>query len=149
MKNLLSIQTALIRSLTTEGILQNTPGSMAWGGTGTSGMAGEEEEEEESIFKDDKEPTEIEKYAEALPDILDILIAERKVDRALELLEQGQQIVQLALNPQVLQNGNFTCVLLSYLSLKRNKYQQVSSLAPVSHGIIRNWMSGTDASTSD
>ncbi|GJP41379.1 hypothetical protein CLOM_g1051 [Closterium sp. NIES-68] len=58
----------------------------------------QDEEEDERLWSVEvPEPTEIEKYAEALPDILDILIAERKVDRAIELLEQGQQIVQLAL----------------------------------------------------
>jgi len=84
-------RTGLIRSLTTEGILSHTGSSSSLtAGPGAQGSAEEgEEDEEEDVYKEDKEPTEIEKYAEALPDILDILIAERKVERAMELLRAG------------------------------------------------------------
>ncbi|GJP68760.1 hypothetical protein CLOP_g25424 [Closterium sp. NIES-67] len=61
----------------------------------------QDEEEDERLWSVEvPEPTEIEKYAEALPDILDILIAERKVDRAIELLEQGQQIEEEILSAE-------------------------------------------------
>ncbi|CAI5956404.1 unnamed protein product [Closterium sp. NIES-65] len=127
MKNLLSVQTALIHSLAADSMNNDNSNSASAGGGGggstpasttssvttagtSSTFAGassyasslatpqQDEEEDERIWSVEvPEPTEIEKYAEALPDILDILIAERKVDRAIELLEQGQQIVQLAL----------------------------------------------------
>ncbi|CAI7752692.1 unnamed protein product, partial [Closterium sp. NIES-54] len=129
MKNLLSVQTALIHSLAADSMSNDNSNSTSAGGGGggstpasttssvttagtSSTFAGassssyasslatpqQDEEEDERIWSVEvPEPTEIEKYAEALPDILDILIAERKVDRAIELLEQGQQIVQLAL----------------------------------------------------
>ncbi|CAI5499868.1 unnamed protein product [Closterium sp. Naga37s-1] len=130
MKNLLSVQTALIHSLAADSMNNDNSNSSSAGGGGGGGstpasttssvttagtsstFAGvssasyasslatpqQDEEEDERLWSVEvPEPTEIEKYAEALPDILDILIAERKVDRAIELLEQGQQIVQLAL----------------------------------------------------
>ncbi|CAI5475766.1 unnamed protein product [Closterium sp. Yama58-4] len=130
MKNLLSVQTALIHSLAADSMSNDNSNSASGGGGGGGGstpasttssvttagtsstFAGassssyaaslatpqQDEEEDERLWSVEvPEPTEIEKYAEALPDILDILIAERKVDRAIELLEQGQQIVQLAL----------------------------------------------------
>ncbi|CAI5457621.1 unnamed protein product [Closterium sp. Yama58-4] len=130
MKNLLSVQTALIHSLAADSMNNDNSNSASGGGGGGGGstpasttssvitagtsstFAGasssshaaslatpqQDEEEDERLWSVEvPEPTEIEKYAEALPDILDILIAERKVDRAIELLEQGQQIVQLAL----------------------------------------------------
>ncbi|CAI5491689.1 unnamed protein product [Closterium sp. Naga37s-1] len=69
---------------------------------GRDGDGWEEEEEEENGMEEgwdeeEREPTEMERYAEALPDVLDGLITEQKIDQAIELLEQGQQMAQLSL----------------------------------------------------
>ncbi|CAI5466595.1 unnamed protein product [Closterium sp. Yama58-4] len=68
---------------------------------GRDGEWEEEEEEEEGMEEgwdeEEREPTEMERYAEALPDVLDGLITEQKIDQAIELLEQGQQMAQLSL----------------------------------------------------
>lgn len=78
-------------------------------GAAAAAAAADEDDDERGLWAvEEPEPSEIEKYAEALPDILDILIAERKVDRAIELLEQGQQIVQLALTPTTQINADGT-----------------------------------------
>eukprot|EP00850_Spirogloea_muscicola_P005724 SM000026S08973 [mRNA] locus=s26:855851:859858:+ [translate_table: standard] len=42
---------------------------------------------------EDPEPSELERHVEALPDVLDVLLAERKVDEALQVLEEGDVIV--------------------------------------------------------
>lgn len=44
-------------------------------------------------FKDDVEPTDVVKRIELLPEALDVLVAERKVDDALALLAEGEDLV--------------------------------------------------------
>lgn len=44
-------------------------------------------------YKDDVEPTDVVKRIELLPETLDVLVAERKVDDALALLAEGEDLV--------------------------------------------------------
>ena len=100
MKNLLTVQTNFFRSLmSSDSILPISSATSAGGALSPKGSplhrslrggkGGAAEEDDDRLWWEEEEgQSEIEKYADALPDILDILIAERKVERAMELLEQ-------------------------------------------------------------
>eukprot|EP00246_Nothoceros_aenigmaticus_P002454 TRINITY_DN13325_c0_g1_i1.p1 TRINITY_DN13325_c0_g1~~TRINITY_DN13325_c0_g1_i1.p1 ORF type:complete len:784 (+),score=178.30 TRINITY_DN13325_c0_g1_i1:247-2598(+) len=79
MRNLLSSQAVLIHGLA-EGGTPSLPTSASnhgeWGGT-----------------LDDASPTDFERRAEAIPDLLDVLLAERKVEQALATLDEGEKLV--------------------------------------------------------
>ncbi|XP_077210958.1 exocyst complex component EXO84B-like isoform X1 [Tasmannia lanceolata] len=79
-RNLLSTQAALIHGLA-EGIHVDSLS------TSHDGFAAHEI----SSF-DDKEPSEVEKWAVEFPDMLDVLLAERRVDEALDALEEGEHV---------------------------------------------------------
>ncbi|KAG0571090.1 hypothetical protein M758_6G201800 [Ceratodon purpureus] len=79
MNSMLQSQAALIRTLAESGasLPIGTPG----------------ESLEKDYYKHDVEPTEAVKRAELLPDTLDVLLAERKVEDALALLDEGEGLV--------------------------------------------------------
>lgn len=81
MRNLLNSQAALIRTLAESGA------SMPLGPTGGDSC------DRDYYSKNDPESTEAEQRAQDLPDILDILLAERKVVEALGILDEGDSIV--------------------------------------------------------
>jgi hypothetical protein len=80
--------------------------------------------------KDDQKPTELEIRAEEIPDILDVLLAERKVEEALAILEEGEQLVAEEHNGN---DGNvgLTQVAISELqeALSERKSRLVNDLA--------------------
>ncbi|CAM6068273.1 unnamed protein product [Sphagnum tenellum] len=84
----------------------------------------------EFYMKDDQKPTELEIRAEEIPDILDVLLAERKVEEALAILEEGEQLVAEEHNGN---DGNvgLTQVAISELreALSERKSRLVNDLA--------------------
>ncbi|XP_024401017.1 exocyst complex component EXO84B [Physcomitrium patens] len=81
MRNLLNSQALLVRSLAETGTSKTA--------AGTAGA-----DKEEKVFPlHEKEFSVLERRAQALPDILDVLLAEKKVDQALQVLEEGDRLV--------------------------------------------------------
>ncbi|KAJ8637565.1 hypothetical protein MRB53_011832 [Persea americana] len=80
-RNLLSTQAALIHGLV-EGVHVDSL---------SNGPDGFTENDVSSI--EDREPTEIEKWAVEFPDILDVLLAERRVEEALAALDEGEHVL--------------------------------------------------------
>jgi hypothetical protein len=79
MNNLLQAQAALVRTLAESGA--SIP------------LSSSDEPLSRDYYKDDVEPTELVKRTELLPMTLDVLVAERKVDDALALLGEGEDLV--------------------------------------------------------
>lgn len=79
MNSMLQSQAALIRTLAESGA------SLPISGSGES--------LDKDYYEDDVVPTEAVKRTELLPDTLDVLLAERKVDEALALLDEGEGLV--------------------------------------------------------
>ncbi|RWR77364.1 exocyst complex component EXO84B [Cinnamomum micranthum f. kanehirae] len=80
-RNLLSTQAALIHGLV-EGVHVDSL---------SNGPDGFTENDVSSV--EDREPTEIEKWAVEFPDILDVLLAERRVEEALAALDEGEHVL--------------------------------------------------------
>ncbi|GMH16061.1 hypothetical protein Nepgr_017902 [Nepenthes gracilis] len=95
-RNLLSTQAALIHGLA-EGVHLDSLSTV-----------GTEESIANSLSSsEDREPSDLEKWSVDFPDMLDVLLAERRVDEALTALDDGEQVASEAkemntLNPDVL-----------------------------------------------
>eukprot|EP01018_Ginkgo_biloba_P010559 Gb_05065 [translate_table: standard] len=79
-RNLLSTQAALIHGLA-EGVHMDLLPN------GTAGSL-----IRDSSISKDREPSDLERWSLELPDILDVLLAERRVDEALAALDEGEQV---------------------------------------------------------
>ncbi|KAL7162847.1 hypothetical protein ACSBR2_043177 [Camellia fascicularis] len=95
-KNLLSTQATLIHGLA-EGVHIDSLAITVPDGSTANGLSNYE----------DKEPSDLEKQLKEFPDVLDVLLAERRVDEALETLDEGERVVSEAkekktLSPAVL-----------------------------------------------
>lgn len=96
MRNLLNNQSTLVRSLAESGASKPT--------SGTAGAV----TQEKGLPQHDKEPSQLERRAQALPDILDVLLAEKKVDQALLVLEEGDRLVTEGFQPTGHEGGMST-----------------------------------------
>ncbi|XP_057505076.1 exocyst complex component EXO84B-like isoform X2 [Actinidia eriantha] len=95
-RNLLSTQATLIHGLA-EGVHIDSLSAAVPDGSTANGLSNYE----------DKEPSDLEKRLTEFPDLLDVLLAERRVDEALETFDEGERIVSEAkekktLSPAVL-----------------------------------------------
>ncbi|KAL6894281.1 hypothetical protein ACP4OV_008379 [Aristida adscensionis] len=79
-RNLLSTQSALIHGLS-EGVHMD---SLSTGP--------EDSAEQDILTLEDQEPSEIQKWSTDFPDMLDVLLAERRVDEALDALDEAERI---------------------------------------------------------
>ena len=96
MRNLLTSQATLVRSLAESGASKTA-----------SGTAGDDTEEKD-LPQHEKEPSQLERRAQALPDILDVLLAEKKVDQALLALDEGDRLVAEGFQPTGYEGGMST-----------------------------------------
>ncbi|XP_043695534.1 exocyst complex component EXO84B-like [Telopea speciosissima] len=97
-RNLLSTQAALIHGLA-EGVNIDSLSTVVSEGSKTHGVSAYE----------DKEPSDREKWSAEFPDLLDVLLAERRVDEALDALDEGERVAAEAkekktLSPVVLKS---------------------------------------------
>ena len=86
MRNLLSSQEALVHSL---------------GKSSASNCASNTSKvdtQDKNLPRNNAKPTEVERLAHALPDIIDVLLAKKKVDQALSALDDGDRLVAEGLN---------------------------------------------------
>ncbi|KAL6006216.1 Exocyst complex component exo84b [Asimina triloba] len=108
-RNLLSTQVALIHGLA-EGVHVDSLSN------GPDGSAANEISDVE-----DREPTDIEKWATEFPDILDVLLAERRVDEALAALDEGEHVVAEAKENKTLSPAALT-MLRNAITEHRQKF---------------------------
>lgn len=78
-RNLLSTQAALIHGLA-EGV--NIGSLSVSEGSTANGV----------LISEDKEPSDLEKWLVEFPDLLDVMLAERRVDEALDALDEGERV---------------------------------------------------------
>jgi hypothetical protein len=126
MRNLLSSQATLIH------ILAESGASISSGPAGTS-------LDTDYYSKDGQKPTDLEIRAEKIPDILDVLLAERKVEEMLAVLEEGEQLVAEGHNRSDTDAG-LTHVAISELqeALSERRARLVEDLAEaVQHPTLR------------
>ncbi|CAK9881462.1 unnamed protein product [Sphagnum jensenii] len=126
MRNLLSTQATLIH------ILAESGASISSGPAGTS-------LDTDYYSKDGQKPTDLEIRAEKIPDILDVLLAERKVEEMLAVLEEGDQLVAEGHNRSDTDAG-LTQVAISELqeALSERRARLVEDLAEtVQHPTLR------------
>ncbi|KAJ1293133.1 hypothetical protein BS78_01G044700 [Paspalum vaginatum] len=109
-RNLLSTQSALIHGLS-EGVQIDSL---------TTGPEGSAEPDISTV--EDQEPSEIWQWCTDFPDMLDVLLAERRVDEALDALDEAEQIAADAK-----QNGTLTTA--DILALKRAISENRQNLA--------------------
>ncbi|CAI9114553.1 OLC1v1015302C4 [Oldenlandia corymbosa var. corymbosa] len=96
MRNLLSTQATIIHSLA-EGVQIDSMSDSVMNGNAANG----------SLHEEVREPSDLEKRLMEFPDLLDVLLAERRIDEALARLDEGEQIAAEAkesgaLSPAVL-----------------------------------------------
>lgn len=107
-RNLLNTQSALIHGLS-EGVQIDSL---------TTGLEGATEENKSSL--EDQEPSEIQKWHTDFPDLLDVLLAERRVDEALDALDEAEQIAADAKQKQTLATADILA-LQKVISENRQK----------------------------
>lgn len=107
-RNLLSTQAALIHGLA-EGVHID------------SLTAGSEGSAEDDISKvEDQEPSDIQKWALEFPDVLDVLLAERRVDEALDALDEAERVATEAKKGQTLSKAEILS-LVAAISVHRQQ----------------------------
>ncbi|XP_024397574.1 exocyst complex component EXO84B isoform X2 [Physcomitrium patens] len=87
MSNLLKSQAKLVRSLAESGVSTIASNTSV---TDTEGKG---------LPQHETEPSQLEREAQAIPDSLDVLLAEKKINQALQILEEGDRLVAEAFHP--------------------------------------------------
>ncbi|XP_064960428.1 exocyst complex component EXO84B-like isoform X2 [Musa acuminata AAA Group] len=108
-KNLLGAQTGLIRGLA-EGVNID---SLSAGSEGST--------ENDISNVEDREPSELEKWVEEFPDMLEVLLAERRVDEALDALDEAERLAADAKQKQTLGTADLSS-LQNAISDHRQKF---------------------------
>ncbi|KAF3430956.1 hypothetical protein FNV43_RR25686 [Rhamnella rubrinervis] len=112
-RNLLSTQAALIHGLA-EGVPIDSLSKSASEGSTAS-----------TIFED-KEPSDLDKWLVEFPDLLDVLLAERRVDEALAALDEGDRIASEAKEMKTL---NPTMLIALQMSITERRQKLADQLA--------------------
>lgn len=97
-RNLLNTQAALIHGLS-EGVQIDSL---------TSGTEGSIDDDISNI--EDQEPSEIQKWSADFPDMLDVLLAERRVDEALDALDEAERVAADAKRTQTLTTAEISAL---------------------------------------
>ncbi|RWR83120.1 exocyst complex component EXO84B [Cinnamomum micranthum f. kanehirae] len=124
-RNLLSTQAALIHGLA-EGVYVDSLSN------GPEGSAAEDMYDVE-----DREPSDVEKWAVEFPDILDVLLAERRVDEALAALDEGEQVLAEARETNTLSSTVLLSLQTSITEHRRKLADQLAEAAcqPSTRGV--------------
>ncbi|KAF8378352.1 hypothetical protein HHK36_029691 [Tetracentron sinense] len=124
-RNLLSTQAALVHGLA-EGVRVNSLSSGPEGST----------RDDISNFQD-REPSKIEKWAVEFPDILEVLLAERRVDEALAVLDEGETIAEEANDRQTLTPAALLSLQTTISEQRQKLADQLAEAAcqPSTHGV--------------
>ncbi|KAF8389325.1 hypothetical protein HHK36_026019 [Tetracentron sinense] len=125
-RNLLSTQAALIHGLA-EGVHINSLSTTVSEGSTAHGTANCE----------DREPSDREKWSVEFPDLLDVLLAERRVDEALAALDEGEHIVSEAKEKKTLNPTALLSLQTAITERRQNLADQLAEAAcqPSTHGV--------------
>ncbi|PKI40769.1 exocyst complex component EXO84B [Punica granatum] len=117
-RNLLSMQSTLIHGLA-EGVNLDS--------LSVNGIEGSDENMLSYI--EDGEPSDLEKWATEFPDLLDVLLAERRVDEALSALDKGEHVVEEAKETKALNSAVLTSLQTAITERRQKLADQLSESA--------------------
>ncbi|KAJ8756349.1 hypothetical protein K2173_025161 [Erythroxylum novogranatense] len=117
-RNLLSTQATLIHSLA-EGVPIDSLSVKPSGSIEADG----------SLITEDRESSELEKWSVEFPDLLDVLLAERRVDEALEALDEGEHLVSDAKEKKLLNPDVLTSLETSIMERRKKLGDQLAEAA--------------------
>ncbi|KAJ4954117.1 hypothetical protein NE237_030949 [Protea cynaroides] len=123
-RNLLSTQSALTHALA-EGVRVDSLS------TGPEGSTGEE------ILTSEREPSKIEKWSVEFPDTLEVLLAEKRVDEALAVLDEGESIAEEASDRKTLSPAALLSLQNAIAEHRQKLADQLAEAAcqPSIHGV--------------
>ncbi|XP_066393615.1 exocyst complex component EXO84B-like [Miscanthus floridulus] len=116
-RNLLNTQAALIHGLS-EGVQIDSL---------TSGPEGSAEDDISNV--EDQEPSEIQKWSADFPDMLDVLLAERRVDEALDALDEAERVAVDAKRKQTLTAAEVSALKRSVSDNRQRLADQLAEAA--------------------
>lgn len=124
-RNLLSTQAALIHNLA-EGVKIDSLSSNSSKSTF-----------EDTSNLEDREPSDIEKWLAEFPDMLDVLLAERRVDEALDALDEAERIYKEAKENKQLSSNSLTSLQNSITENRKKLAEQLAEAAcqPSTRGV--------------
>lgn len=124
-RNLLSTQAALIHGLA-EGVHVDS----------LSISVSEGYKVNKLLASEDREPSELEKWLLEFPDLLDVLLAERRVDEALAALDEGERVASEAKEMKTLTPAVLVSLQTSIIECRQKLADQLAEAAcqPSTHG---------------
>ncbi|XP_009333985.2 exocyst complex component EXO84B-like [Pyrus x bretschneideri] len=117
-RNLLSTQAALIHGLA-EGVNIDSLSKSVPEGSSENG----------SLISEDRDPTDLEKWLVEFPDLLDVLLAERRVDEALDALDEGERVASEAKQLKVLDQALLVSLQTSIVERRQKLADQLAEAA--------------------
>ncbi|KAL4335486.1 hypothetical protein GQ457_07G033150 [Hibiscus cannabinus] len=117
-RNLLSTQATLIHALA-EGVHIDSVSPKVSEGPNANGL----------LNIEDTEPSDLEKWSAEFPDHLDVLLAEKRVDEALEALDEGEQAVTEAKKTDSLSLAALTFLQTAIIERKQKLADQLAEAA--------------------
>lgn len=124
-RNLLSTQAALIHGLA-EGVHIDSLSNSFTEGIKVNKLS----------ISEDREPSELEKWLLEFPDLLDVLLAERRVDEALAALDEGERVASEAKELKTLAPAVLMSLQTSIIECRQKLADQLAEAAcqPSTHG---------------
>lgn len=117
-RNLLSTQAALIHGLA-EGVNIDSLSKSVPEGTSENGV----------LSFEDRDPTDLEKWLIEFPDLLDVLLAERRVDEALDALDEGERVAAEAKQLKMLDQALLMSLQTSIVERRQRLADQLAEAA--------------------
>ncbi|XP_039044032.1 exocyst complex component EXO84B-like [Hibiscus syriacus] len=124
-RNLMSTQATLIHSLA-EGVHKDV----------SSPRASESSTASNLLTIEDREPSDLEKWSAEFPDLLDVLLAEKRVDEALAAIDEGERAVSEGKETNSLSPAALASLETAVIGIKQKLADQLSEAAnqPSTHG---------------
>ncbi|TQD79685.1 hypothetical protein C1H46_034759 [Malus baccata] len=117
-RNLLSTQAALIHGLA-EGVNIDSLSKSVPEGSSENGV----------LSFEDRDPTDLEKWLREFPDLLDVLLAERRVDEALDALDEGERVAAEAKQLKKLDQALLVSLQTSIVERRQKLADQLAEAA--------------------
>ncbi|KAM1131516.1 exocyst complex component EXO84B-like [Malus sylvestris] len=117
-RNLLSTQAALIHGLA-EGVKIDSLSKSVPEGSSENGL----------LISEYRDPTDLEKWLVEFPDLLDVLLAERRVDEALDALDEGERVAAEAKQLKTLDQALLVSLQTSIVERRQKLADQLAEAA--------------------
>ncbi|TQD70258.1 hypothetical protein C1H46_044208 [Malus baccata] len=117
-RNLLSTQAALIHGLA-EGVKIDSLSKSVPEGSSENGL----------LISEYRDPTDLEKWLVEFPDLLDVLLAERRVDEALDALDEGERVAAEAKQLKTLDQALLMSLQTSIVERRQKLADQLAEAA--------------------